>query len=168
MFCVWQFLQFSLFCSFSLLYPFMQLNRNIKQKSKYEYEAEKWRITRTVGYRKCKNLGLLQRIDSPLIYANCQQIFFGFFIKKILPPLLSLSDVFTATLRPLTATNFPWPPSFFYSHIWSKWPWPRPPGNPGPQPRRAPVNSALATWVSPVRGHILLPSQTKKVKSNVH
>ena len=41
MFCVWQFLQFSLFCSSSLLYSFiiyflaleMQLNRNIKQKS---------------------------------------------------------------------------------------------------------------------------------------
>ena len=55
------------FCSSSLLYSFiiyflaleMQLNRNIKQKS--EHEAEKRRITRTVGCRKCKKfLGLLQ------------------------------------------------------------------------------------------------------------
>ena len=47
-----------------------------------------------------------------------------------LRPHLSLFDPFTATLRPLTATNFPRPPHFFYGHIWAKWPWPQPPGNP--------------------------------------
>ena len=47
-----------------------------------------------------------------------------------LRPHLSLYSPFTATSRPLTATNFPRPKIFFYGHIWAKWPSPRPPGNP--------------------------------------
>ncbi len=47
-------------------------------------------------------------------------------LKHFLRPHLWLLDPFTATSRPLTATNFPRPPIFFYGHISGKWPSPRP------------------------------------------
>ena len=91
------------FCSSSLLYSFiiyflaleMQLNRNLKQKS--EHEAEKRRITRTVGF-KFRTIAVL--IDSPLRYANCRLIFFGFYITfsaATFEPFRPLHGHFTAT-----------------------------------------------------------------------
>jgi hypothetical protein len=44
-------------------------------------------------------------------------------------PHLSLFGPFTATLWPLTATNFRRPKICLNCHIWGKWPWWRPPGS---------------------------------------
>jgi hypothetical protein len=57
-----------------------------------------------------------------------------YFQDNFLRPHLSFFDPFTATLRPLTATNLPWPNLIFYGYISGKWPSPRPSGNPAGMP----------------------------------
>jgi hypothetical protein len=64
-----------------------------------------------------------------LCYENIISFKF-YFQDNFLRPHLSFFDPFTATSRPLTATNLPRPKKIFYGYISGKWPSPRPSGNP--------------------------------------
>ena len=113
---------FSFLFFFSFIF-FHHLFLGFGDAIKYKYKAKELvRGRKTENYKNCRMQKILKfgTITENRLASNIRKLstnLFRFLYKNFLRPLLSLSDLFTATLRPLTATKFPRPPNFFYGHI---------------------------------------------------